>query len=373
MIRCVWVLTDLRGGGAEKLPLVLGPSFTRTSLTVLLLKRAIDHAAPAGIEVVALGDPQTRLALAAPALVKRGLSLCRNADVIVGGMEGAPIVFAAVWGQLVRRPVVGVLHPDLFTLYARHAARGSTPDASARLSPLMWAALGLGYRACRAAVAVSEDGRRSLERLGVPRERTSVIPNPVASRLPHAGLAPVTARATRILTIARLHPAKGIDLLLEAAKQLGDCAWEWTVLGDGPERESLAARARELGVADRVRFAGFHPDPAPFLDAADLFVLPSRAEGLPLALLEAMAAGLAVVATRCGSGVVDALDGGAAGVLVPPGDPAALAAAVRTLVADPERRVTLAAAARARAAAFEPTAIASRWEALFDAVRPRRP
>ncbi len=369
MIHCVWVLTDLRGGGAEKLPLVLGPAFTRTRLTVLLLKRAIDHAPPPGIEVVALGDDRTRLALAAPRLLARGLATCRTADVIVGGMEGPPVVFAALWGRWLRRPVVGVLHPDLFSLYARD--RDHDPHAPARLSGPMWTALTLGYRACTASVAVSEDGREALERLGVSRERTSVIPNPVAWRAPRAAVR-ASAGPMRILTIARLHPIKGIDVLLDAAARLGGGAWEWTVLGDGPMRESLEAQARALGVAARVRFVGFHPDLTPFLDEADVFVLPSRAEGLPLALLEAMAAGLPVIATRCGSGVVEALDGGAAGVLVAPENPAALAAAVRALIDDPERRAGLAASARTRAAAFEPRAIAARWEALFDAARSRR-
>ncbi len=371
MIHCVWVLTDLRGGGAEKLPLVLGPAFTRTRLTVLLLKRAIDHAPPAGVEVVALGDDRTRLALAAPGLLARGLATCRNADVIVGGMEGAPVVFAALWGRLLRRPVVGVLHPDLFSLYAQPGDRSDGPAAPAHLSWPMWSALTLGYRACSASVAVSEDGRQALERLGVPRERTSVIPNPVAARAPRAATRP-SPGPVRILTIARLHPIKGIDVLLEAAARLGGDEWEWTVLGDGPQRASLEAQARALGVQGRVRFAGFHSDPAPFLDDADVFVLPSRAEGLPLALLEAMAAGLAVVASRCGSGVVEALESGAAGLLVPPDDPAALAAAVDALIADPTRRATFAAAARARASAFDPRAVAARWEALFESVRAQR-
>ncbi len=368
MIHCVWVLTDLRGGGAEKLPLVLGPAFTRTRVTVLLLKRAIDHATPPGVEVVALGDDRTRLALVAPMLFARGLATCRSADVIVGGMEGPPVVFAALWGRWLRRPVIGVLHPDLFTLYARD---GDGPNASARLSKPMWSALEFGYRACTASVAVSEDGRQALERLGVPRERTSVIPNPVASRAMRANTRAATG-PVRLLTIARLHPIKGIDVLLDAAAALDAGDWEWTVLGDGPMRESLESQARALGVADRVRFAGFHPDPAPFLDAADVFVLPSRAEGLPLALLEAIAAGLPVIATRCGSGVVDALEGGAAGELVAPANPAALAAAVRGLIDDPGRRASLAAKARSRAAAFEPRAIAARWEALFDRVRETR-
>jgi glycosyltransferase involved in cell wall biosynthesis len=105
------------------------------------------------------------------------------------------------------------------------------------------------------------------------------------------------------------------------------------------------AQARALGLSDRVDLAGFQPDPAPDMRAADVVIVPSRYDGMALVLLEAMACGAAVVATRvAGSSVLSG-----AGVLVPAGDPAALARAVDALLADPARRRLLGHAARQRA------------------------
>jgi glycosyltransferase involved in cell wall biosynthesis len=117
--------------------------------------------------------------------------------------------------------------------------------------------------------------------------------------------------------------------------------------GDGPDRDRLVASARALGLEDRVRFAGARRDVANVLAALDVFVLSSDFEGSPLALIEAMAAGKAIVATRVG-GVPDLIDDGVHGLLVPPGDPGALGTALLSLARDPARRAALGAAARGR-------------------------
>src|SRR5205807_4507369 len=103
------------------------------------------------------------------------------------------------------------------------------------------------------------------------------------------------------------------------------------IAGRGDLADALSARARELGVAGRLHLLGLRSDVADVLAAADLFVLPSLSEGLPLALLEAMFAGLPIVASRVGE-IPTALVDGECGVLVPPGDPAALAAAQARLL-----------------------------------------
>lgn len=218
-------------------------------------------------------------------------------------------------------------------------------------------------RRCAAVVAVSEDVRDCVLELGVDVARTHVIPNPV-KRFDHP---PREENGRlRVLTVSSLKHIKGVDLIPLVAASLADVDFEWTVVGDGPERESLLESAKELGVADRVRFAGFQQDVGPFFAAADLYVLPSRTEGLPLVLGEAMGAGLPVVATRCAHGVEDELSGGA-GELVPVEDASAMAVAVRSLLADPEKRKRLGRAGRERARAFEPQVVARRYEELLAA------
>lgn len=145
-----------------------------------------------------------------------------------------------------------------------------------------------------------------------------------------------------VLAVARLVPQKGIDVLVRAAAQLDATV---LVAGDGPERAALEAEA-----AGRVQFLGRRTDVPALLASAGVFVLPSRYEGTSLALLEAMGAGKAVVATAIGGNdelVRDGIDG----LLVPPDDADALAAALGRLLDDPQLRARLGAAAAARVAA----------------------
>ena len=146
-------------------------------------------------------------------------------------------------------------------------------------------------------------------------------------------------RTRLVFTAARLHEQKGIDVLIEAVP--GISATHFVIAGDGPERRSLEKLARDLGVEERVTFLGARSDIPALLRASDLFVLPSRYEGFPLALLEAMAAEVAVVATRI-AGVDELVVDGETGYLVEAGDSAALGSAITSLLADPDRREALA-------------------------------
>ena len=132
--------------------------------------------------------------------------------------------------------------------------------------------------------------------------------------------------------IGRLSPEKGVDVFLEAlARAARDGAPHGAALaGGGPEREALTARAARLGVEDRVRFLGPVRSMRALYGALDLVVIPSRSEGLPNVLLEAIDAGLPVISTRVGS-VPEVLEGSRAGTLVDVKDPDALAEAIRTL------------------------------------------
>jgi glycosyltransferase involved in cell wall biosynthesis len=122
------------------------------------------------------------------------------------------------------------------------------------------------------------------------------------------------------------------------------------IVGDGPDRAQVEAEIRRLGLAERVELAGERDDVPQLLAASDVFVLASRSEGLPVSVLEAMAAELPVAASAVG-GLAELVDDGETGILVPAGDEVALAEALRRLVADPELRRKLGAAGRARAEA----------------------
>ena len=156
----------------------------------------------------------------------------------------------------------------------------------------------------------------------------------------------------RILNVGRAVPVKGQSLLLEAVTQLGreGIAAELTVVGDGPRATELREIAERLGVADRIEFAGAvgQDEILAFYRRADVFAMPSFAEGLPVVLMEAMATGMPVIASRI-AGVPELVEDGVSGLLVTPGRLDELVAALAALLtATPERRAAMGAAGRAK-------------------------
>ncbi len=208
-----------------------------------------------------------------------------------------------------------------------------------------------------ATIAVSPAVVDCLRRGPVPPQRIHLIPEAVDPRriAPSAPVATVRRSLGAaddevvLLVLAALVHRKGIDVLLEALARL--CAaglrpWLW-IAGDGEERGRLTAQAGRLQLLDRVRFLGRRDDTADLLGACDVFVLPSRHEGLGVAALEAMAAARPVVCSAVGGLSFSVVDG-RTGVLVPPDDPPALAAALAPLVHDRSLRLRLGEAGPGR-------------------------
>ena len=183
---------------------------------------------------------------------------------------------------------------------------------------------------------VSEYTRQSLRAAGYPEASLLMIPNAVdlTRFTPRGARSP--DGAVNVAYVGRIRPVKGVSVLVDAWPKVaqGNHA-RLLIAGDGAEREALAQTARASGVGDTVEFLGEVSDVPGVLARADIYVQPSFQEGLPNAVLEAMAMGLPIVATRV-SGNEDVVGDGDNGLLVPPGDPEALAAALRRLVADPE-------------------------------------
>jgi glycosyltransferase involved in cell wall biosynthesis len=195
-------------------------------------------------------------------------------------------------------------------------------------------------------IAVSNAVASQLQaNFGVPRWKLRVVHNgiPVTG---FENVRPVrVAEPPVVLTIARLDAQKGLPVLLEAAASLPGVSF--VVAGDGPEGPALAQRAKELGVHERVRFLGYRRDIAELLAGCDVFALPSLNEGLPLAVLEAMASHRPVVASAI-PGINEVVVEGQTGLLVAPGDSAALAEAIGSVLADPQLGQRLGAAGRLR-------------------------
>lgn len=199
--------------------------------------------------------------------------------------------------------------------------------------------------------------------------RVTVIANGVDTRFWHP--VPQHPRETglvtaRIVAVGRLEQVKGYDLLIEALARLrtAGIATSLTLIGDGSQRAVLEKQTQVAGIDDRVVFTGPLPreQVRARLHEADLFVLPSRSEGTPLALLEAMATGTACLAAGVGGVPASA---GKAVRLVPPEDPATLSAAIADLLTDPQARIALAERARTRALGFSIDETHRAYEALM--------
>ncbi|MGE3275485.1 MAG: glycosyltransferase [Vicinamibacterales bacterium] len=270
---------------------------------------------------------------------------------------------AASWRQALafarwcRRLGITVVHAsDLYTnIFALPAARlagvrrrlGNRRGLNRDRSPAQRALQTAAYSCAHAVVANSEAAATRLREEGVPAGKVAVVPNGIdcdrfRPRL-HAGREPLR----RVVTVANLRPEKGHDVLVDAAAAVlarhPDASFD--LVGAGPERERIAARAAERGLGDRVRFLGPRDDIPEVLAAADIFVLPSRTESLPNAVLEAMAAGLPVVASAVG-GLVDVIDDGRSGLLVPADNPPVLADRLVRLMDDASLGARLGEAAR---------------------------
>jgi glycosyltransferase involved in cell wall biosynthesis len=220
-------------------------------------------------------------------------------------------------------------------------------------------------RRLAAHVAVGDPAAREVERLaGLAPGSVRSIPNGV----PDAVLEPLPRpfEGPTIGSVGRLDRQKGYDVLLHALAALPEAAL--LLVGDGPEREPLEALAGDLGVGERVRFAGWQAEPRRHLTTFDVFALPSRFEGFPLAIVEAMLAELPVVATAVGS-VSEAVREDETGLVVPPEDPTALAATLRGLLGDPALRDRLGARGRALALErFTAAAMARSFERLYEEI-----
>jgi len=209
------------------------------------------------------------------------------------------------------------------------------------------------------------------ERFRVSDRKIRVIHNAIPLRTPDMAmnrdlrsvLAGPAGRAV-VLTLARLEEQKGLTYLLDAAVHVPNA--QFVIAGDGRERAALEHQATTLGLGERVLFLGFRADAAELLRSCDLFVLPSLFEGLPLSILEAMAANKPVVASRI-AGNDEAVVHGETGLLVPPADAVALADAIRMLLADHGLARRLAAAGEARVRReFSIESMVGRVSALYD-------
>jgi GalNAc-alpha-(1->4)-GalNAc-alpha-(1->3)-diNAcBac-PP-undecaprenol alpha-1,4-N-acetyl-D-galactosaminyltransferase len=357
--RSALVIASLAGGGAARVATALARHWAR------------DGREPA---IVTLGPAAAEDYLLAPGVRRLALDvLGPSRGALDGALRSARRIAAlrAALRGLQPDVVVSFIHATNVLAILAAAGSGIPVVVSERSDPRLdavgpaWEALRRALYPRARAVVVQTESVAGWARAFC--RRVHVIPNPVEPSALRADPAGGTG-PWRLVALGRLAPEKGFDLLVEAFARVAPDhpAWSLTILGEGPERPRLEARARALRVEHRLHLPGRTADPASQLAAAHAFALPSRREGFPNALLEAMSCGLPAAAFACPSGPAEIITDGEDGLLVPPGSVPGLSAALARLMSDRDARERLGERAREVMVRYAPGRIVARWSALLD-------
>lgn len=352
-MRVLHVISEMGTGGAEALVAGMarrGEDFGWESAVASAGGHRADAVAAHGVRTFPVPVAgRTPLGVLQAARATRGALRRFDPDVVLAHNVGASLVTRLAMLPIRRVPLVTAFHG---------VAEADYPRAARILR-----------RTSDAVVAVSVATADRLYDAGLREPEPMVIRNalfPQQARVDRAavrGVLRVPADAPVALCLARLEPQKRHDVLLDAWAALDDDAVLW-LAGDGSLRAALQRQCDELGLSDRVHFLGNRVDVPDLLSAADVTVLTSDWEGLPIAVLESLAVGCPVVATDVG-GVREALAGGG-GTVVPPGDPAATADALRVLLGDPAaRRAAATAGLRSVQREYDPHTLLKSYDELL--------
>lgn len=364
-LRVLWVIKGLGPGGAEHLLVsaarIHDPEAFRLEVAYLLPWKdaLVDELVAAGVKVHPLEVPRP----VDPRWARRLRRMVREGDFDVVHFH-SPLV-ASVGRLAVRslgrgRPAVVTTEHNVWGSFAlptrwANALTYGLDDATIAVSPEVEHSV---YRPLRRRVEVVVHGV-DLDDVGVQAAERDEVRREL-------GVAP---GEVLVGTVANLRAKKAYPDLFEAARRVidDDPAVRFVAVGQGPLEAELRALHAELGLGERFRMLGYRPDAVRVMAGCDVFALASHHEGYPVALMEALALGLPVVATAVG-GVPDAVREGVEGRLVPPGRPDLLAAALAEVTGDVELRKRMSEAARERSARFDIRRAVRRLEEVYTAL-----
>lgn len=370
-LRLLWLIDSLTVGGAESLAVSFARAARRRNIQLTVCARTtVDGNALEG-ELRAAGVAFENLRarnLRDVQAFRRLLALIRERRI---DLVHAHLTYANIWGVVAGR-VTGV--PAIATLHVAPPRNAGLREAVRQR--ILRVSLN---RLAKRIIVVSNALANVYASAGYSPAKLAVVHNGIETAVVRSGAASreslgIPHRDFLVAAMAVLRPGKGIDVLLDSIAHLGTRvpSLRLLIIGDGPERAALVERSRRLGIDDRVTWAGFRRDTGALLAASDLFVHPTLADAFPTAVLEAMAAGRAVVASRVG-GVPEIVVNGTSGMLVEPADAPALAGAIEYAARDIAWRTSAGEAGRARVeSSFSIDAWVDRLSAIYADVAGRR-
>jgi glycosyltransferase involved in cell wall biosynthesis len=365
-MKLVLVISSLGGGGAERVMTLLANAWVERGNEVTLITLASDR-----MDRYPLDPAVRRIALdvagnSAHVLAAIGHNIVRIRALrraIAASRPDAVISFIAESTVRVLIAAAGLRVPVIIserTALNGHHMRG------------VWRTL-RRWSYPRATAIVAQTRRCAAELEALARRQVDVIANPVSiESRPDDAPAHERAEGHTLLAVGRLSPEKGFDLLIEAFAQAAPRHPDWSlvILGEGPLRAELERKVAEHHLGGRIAMPGFDAHVRRAMRRADLFVLSSRYEGFPNALLEAMTEGRACVSFDCDAGPRELIDHRRNGWLVPAGDAHALADALDALMGDADLRAQLGQRARDVSSAYSLATILDQWNALVTSVLP---
>mgnify|MGYP000221117195 CR=1 FL=1 len=354
------VISDLGAGGAQRVLVTLANEWSRAGRSVV---------------VITFSSPDSDFFSLSDAVTRKSLNVAGATNGFLGAVKAnirRVLVLRRCLIDLRPRSVLGFIAATNVLLILATMGVALRVIISERNDPAkqslgrFWGRLRRYFY--RYADVVTANSAAALDTLSeyVPKHKLVLVRNPVSvsEENAHAKLRP---GPRRLLAVGRLYPQKGYDVLLKAfaASLLARDGWKLRVLGEGPLRASLEELSGALGISGAVEWLGMKSDPLPEYRAADIFVLASRYEGTPNALLEAMSVGIPVVVTDALPGALEFVVHGETGIVVKVEDPDDLAKALTSLANDDQLRVQLGVNGRERVTENSLDKVLQDWERIL--------
>lgn len=367
----LFILPDLCGGGAERVTLFLIERLQNMGyqVDILLFKdyRAYDTSMLSQVRFLSLLQTSEKISRHLPKFIVRYFRLVREYDVLIAGLEFWPSYMVSIASLLQRKKTLWVNH----TCLSRYVQERGFSHGHLTLTRIL-------SRLAGRIISVSEGAKTDLiENVGVDKRKIQVIQNPHdLERIQKLSREPLSDEEERflekpvILFAGRLAKHKGCDLLISAFGKLVDRGYDINLLmiGDTSEAAEFEEQIRVLGLQNRVLMPGFKENPYKYMSRSAVFVLPSRIEGFPMVLVEAMTCGCPVIAADCPTGPAEILEMGKYGSLVKMEDADGIVSAAEELLTDGHKRDELVRMGLQRASEFEGSKVAKLYAEVLNSL-----